>query len=107
MRSSELSAFVATHPIAVIAELTNVRGSSPREAGAFMIVAADASIGTIGGGALEYMVIARARQALRDGEEPEGLDIPLGPEIGQCCGGRREGALHVLAPPGAAARSGG
>src|SRR5258707_14397593 len=106
MRFSELSAFVATHPIAVVAELTNAHGSSPREAGAFMIVAADASIGTIGGGALEYMVIARARQALRDGKEPEGLDIPLGPEIGQCCGGRVEGALHGIAPAEAAARVG-
>ena len=59
-----------------------------------MLIAPDALIGTIGGGALEYMVIARARQALRDGEEPEGLDIPLGPEIGQCCGGRVEVSLR-------------
>jgi xanthine dehydrogenase accessory factor len=61
-----------------------------------MVIASDALIGTIGGGALEYLVIARARQALRDGVEPEGLDIPLGPEIGQCCGGRVEVALRVL-----------
>ncbi len=103
MRSGELASFVASHPAAVVAELTNVRGSSPREAGAFMAVAADALVGTIGGGALEYMVIARARQALRDGEEPDGLDIPLGPEIGQCCGGRVEVSLRFLdAPRGAA-----
>ena len=63
-----------------------------------MAIAVDALVGTIGGGALEYMVIARARQALRDGEEPEGLDIPLGPEIGQCCGGRVEVALRFLTP---------
>jgi xanthine dehydrogenase accessory factor len=42
------------------------------------------------------MVIARARQALRDGEEPGGMDIPLGPEIGQCCGGRVDVALRRL-----------
>ena len=58
-----------------------------------MLIAADALIGTIGGGALEYMVIARARQALRDGLEPGVLDVPLGPEIGQCCGGRVEVSL--------------
>jgi xanthine dehydrogenase accessory factor len=84
--------------VAVVAELTSVRGSSPRERGAFMVVANDAQIGTIGGGALEYMVVARARKALRDGEEPEGLDIPLGPEIGQCCGGRVEVSLQRLKP---------
>ena len=103
MRSQDLEAFVALHPAAVVAELTRVRGSSPRDEGAFMLVAADALIGTIGGGALEYMVIARARQALRDDAEPDGLDIPLGPEIGQCCGGRVEVSLRVLTPAGAEA----
>ncbi|HEX4298775.1 MAG TPA: xanthine dehydrogenase accessory protein XdhC [Devosia sp.] len=97
MRAAELQGFVASHPDTIVAELTAVRGSSPRERGAFMVVASDALAGTIGGGALEYMVIARARQALRDGEEPEGLDIPLGPEIGQCCGGRVEVSLQRLA----------
>jgi xanthine dehydrogenase accessory factor len=103
MRSGELQRFVETHGAAIVAELTSVRGSSPRDQGAFMVIAPDALVGTIGGGALEYMVIARARQALRDGEEPEGLDIPLGPEIGQCCGGRVEVSLKVLMGPQAAA----
>ena len=96
MRSSDLMQFASSHPVAIVAELIAVRGSSPRGAGTFMVIAGDALIGTIGGGALEYMVIARARQALRDGKEPEGLDIPLGPEIGQCCGGRVEVSLRVL-----------
>jgi len=60
-----------------------------------MLIAPNALIGTIGGGALEYMVIDRARRALRDDETPEGLDIPLGPEIGQCCGGRVEVSLKL------------
>ena len=98
MRAAELAAFVAARPAAVVAELTGVRGSSPREAGAFMVVAAEGLVGTIGGGALEYMVIARARQALRDGIAPGVMDVPLGPEIGQCCGGRVEVALRVLTP---------
>ena len=94
MRATELERFVTDHPVAVVAELSRVRGSSPREQGTFMVIAPDALIGTIGGGALEYMVIGRARQAMRDDEEPEGLDIPLGPEIGQCCGGRVEVSLR-------------
>src|SRR5690606_30787199 len=72
-----------------------VRGSAPREAGAFMLIAADAMLGTIGGGALEYMVIDRARQALRQGIGADTLDIPLGPEIGPCCRGRADLALRV------------
>ena len=85
---ASLQEFLAAHPAAIVAELAAVRGSSPREAGAFMLIALDATLGTIGGGALEYMVIDRARQALRDGVPAGAMDIPLGPEIGQCCGGR-------------------
>ena len=96
MKSRELANFVASHADAVVAELSVVRGSSPRDEGAFMLIAAEAMVGTIGGGALEYMVIGRARQALRDGEAPVGLDIPLGPEIGQCCGGRVEVSLRRI-----------
>ncbi|HWA19811.1 MAG TPA: xanthine dehydrogenase accessory protein XdhC [Devosia sp.] len=96
MRASHFRRFVSDHPGAVVAELSAVRGSSPREKGAFMAIAADALIGTIGGGALEYMVIARARQVLRDGVSDDEMDIPLGPEIGQCCGGRVSVALSVL-----------
>lgn len=59
-----------------------------------MVVARDALFGTIGGGALEYMVIDRARQVLRDGLPDATMDIPLGPEIGQCCGGRVEVSLR-------------
>ena len=61
-----------------------------------MLVSDEAQDGTIGGGALEYMVIDRARQVLRDGEHADDLDIPLGPEIGQCCGGRVDVALRRL-----------
>jgi xanthine dehydrogenase accessory factor len=80
----------------MIAELTAVRGSSPREAGAFMLISDAGQTGTIGGGALEYMVIDRARQVLREGGHEDDLDIPLGPEIGQCCGGRVDVALRRL-----------
>ena len=55
-----------------------------------MMVGADAVTGTIGGGQLEYLAIDRARQMLARGEGSAVMDIPLGPEIGQCCGGRVE-----------------
>lgn len=66
----------------------SARGSTPRDAGAEMFVGPDRVEGTIGGGQLEYMAIDRARTMLASGEAEAQMDIPLGPEIGQCCGGR-------------------
>jgi len=70
--------------------ITRARGSTPREAGAEMLVGRDTTTGSIGGGQLEYLAIDRARQMLARGEARAVMDIPLGPEIGQCCGGRVE-----------------
>ena len=77
----------AEAPLASV-RVTSVQGSTPREAGALMLVSADQVRGTIGGGQLEYMAIDAARALIRRGGEAERMDIPLGPEIGQCCGGR-------------------
>ena len=52
-----------------------------------MLVSARDTLGTIGGGRLEHLCVERAREALADGHDAS-LDVPLGPEIGQCCGGR-------------------
>lgn len=72
----------------ILVTVTSAKGSTPRDPGAHMVVTQGAIRGTIGGGQLEYMAIDRARQMLRKGEEKAVMDIPLGPEIGQCCGGR-------------------
>lgn len=69
------------------------QGSTPRDAGAEMVVTPDGLIGTIGGGQAEYMAIDRARVMLAKAEDFAEMSIPLGPEIGQCCGGRLE--LHL------------
>ena len=72
-------------PVARIV-VAETRGSVPREVGASMLVTADAVEGTIGGGALEFEAIARAREVLSTGTDR--LDrMPLGPALGQCCGG--------------------
>lgn len=80
--------FFEDHPAAVIVTVAEIRGSTPREAGAMMAVSNDATCGTIGGGQLEYLAIDHARRLLKGHDAPLRLDIPLGPEIGQCCGGR-------------------
>ena len=63
------------------------RGSTPREPGARMEVHADSITGTIGGGALEWDAIREARAMLATGETRARRTIPLGPDLGQCCGG--------------------
>ena len=89
-QSSRLTEFFAANPDAIVCELTSVRGSSPRAQGTFMLVGGAGLFGTIGGGALEYMVIAHARRLIANGQAEAAMDVPLGPEIGQCCGGRVE-----------------
>ncbi|EBA18669.1 xanthine dehydrogenase accessory factor [Roseobacter sp. SK209-2-6] len=61
-----------------------IRGSSPREVGAAMLVWQDGQSGTIGGGALEF----EAAEAARKQEQKSVLGThALGPDLGQCCGG--------------------
>ena len=93
-RTPQLTAFLVANPDTIVCELTSVRGSSPREQGAFMLVGPRATFGTIGGGALEHMVIEHARRLIASGRAEEAMDVPLGPEIGQCCGGRVKVSLH-------------
>ncbi|MGE7367955.1 xanthine dehydrogenase accessory protein XdhC [Neorhizobium sp. NPDC001467] len=89
--------FIAEHPQCVLVEVTEAKGSTPRDAGAFMLVSCAAVAGTIGGGQLEYMAIDNAR-ALIAGKGREDMDIPLGPEIGQCCGGRTRLIFRTMTP---------
>ena len=57
------------------------RGSVPRETGTEMRVWEGGQLGTIGGGTLEF-------QAVREAFAGDYLKtVPLGPDLGQCCGG--------------------
>ncbi len=76
-----------TQQPAIYVEITRTRGSAPRDAGTAMRVTGQGTQGTIGGGALEYRAIATARRMLRDGTPALDETIPLGPDLGQCCGG--------------------
>ena len=72
---------------AIWVEVIATRGSAPRDVGTAMMVTPDATNGTIGGGALEFEAIAIARDYLsREALEAERI-FPLGPDLGQCCGG--------------------
>ncbi len=75
---------------AALVTLARVQGSSPREAGARMMVRPDGRFyGTIGGGALEWLALAEAQSMMAGpGASYRRLNKALGPELGQCCGGR-------------------
>ncbi|QDZ01409.1 xanthine dehydrogenase accessory protein XdhC [Nitratireductor mangrovi] len=99
---SALRAFLADHPALARVEVREAKGSTPREEGTWMLVAPEAIFGTIGGGQLEFMAIDKAREMLAAKRSETGrdagarLDIPLGPDIGQCCGGRVELAIEPV-----------
>ena len=66
-----------------------VEGSAPREAGARLLLRADGFHGTIGGGALEWEAVGDAGALLARGRGPAQFRRrPLGPALGQCCGGQ-------------------
>ena len=75
---------------AALITLAETAGSAPREAGARMVVRASGGFyGTIGGGELEHEALDEARAALAAGRGPaRRRSVALGPELGQCCGGR-------------------
>jgi xanthine dehydrogenase accessory factor len=87
----------------VLVTVVGVRGHAPRETGAKMVVSADATWGTIGGGNLEATAIDRARQLLGDATgAPELVTAQLNDKARtehgrQCCGGEVTYLLEPLA----------
>jgi xanthine dehydrogenase accessory factor len=81
----------------VLVTVAEVRGSTPREAGTKMVATKETSFGTIGGGRLEYEVLAAAREMLAARAPPSARlrRFGLGPSLGQCCGG----SARVLLEP--------
>ncbi|MBO9433564.1 xanthine dehydrogenase accessory protein XdhC [Ruegeria sp. R13_0] len=75
---------VKTHGKVTRVVIAAIKGSSPREVGASMLIWPDGQSGTIGGGTLEF----QAAEAARVQSQPARLTHhALGPELGQCCGG--------------------
>src|SRR4051794_22029182 len=87
---ANIERFIAAQGAAALVTLAHAEGSSPREVGARMVVAPDGAFtGTIGGGALEWGALAESQALLtRQGPTIARLERALGPDLGQCCGGR-------------------
>ncbi len=72
----------------VIITVLGAQGSTPRDSGTKMIVSPKRNFCTIGGGHLEYKAIALAKEMLTQKKEQQRIEhFPLGPSLGQCCGG--------------------
>jgi xanthine dehydrogenase accessory factor len=101
---ARLENLIAADGAATLVTLVRVRGSSPREAGARMIVArSGATGGTIGGGALEWQAQALAEDLMaREGGVGTLRPFALGPGLGQCCGGHVEILVEAFARSDAA-----
>jgi len=80
--------FLEREPVVARVVVTEARGSTPREPGAFMLVGRDSVEGSIGGGRLEWEAIAAARDLLADLTAAARLNkVVLAADVGQCCGG--------------------
>lgn len=85
---AQARAWLARGEPAIEVRVAHARGSAPREAGTRMLVSARGLAGTVGGGHLELQAIGIARELLRSGQAlPHEKHFPLGPALGQCCGG--------------------
>ncbi len=100
-----LTAAVARHGRVARVVVAAVQGSAPREPGAAMLVWRNGQSGTIGGGALEYEA-AKAARLLLDAGGDRLSRHPLGPQLGQCCGGSVTLATEVFDPRRLAALGG-
>ena len=80
--------FLDREPVVVRVVVADVRGSTPREPGAFMLVGHDSIAGSIGGGQLEWEAVASARDLLADTAAAARVNrVVLAADVGQCCGG--------------------
>lgn len=95
---SRIADHLASEDRLALVTVVETRGSTPRDSGARMIVLSSGAFsGTIGGGTLEWQAMGAAQSLLARGERSLALrDLALGPELGQCCGGRLKIAIEIL-----------
>ncbi|MCC6474385.1 MAG: xanthine dehydrogenase accessory protein XdhC [Burkholderiales bacterium] len=85
---------------AVLVTLASGKGSTPREAGAKMLVTGDAIRGSIGGGEAEFQAVSMARELLASTDARRARRYRLGTSFGQNCGGIADLAFERV-PAGA------
>lgn len=93
----EIEQLVAEHEEIIRVLIVATQGSTPRDTGTRMLVWTKGQKGTIGGGALEYKILDICHQRLAGGKQnPLVISQPLGPGLGQCCGGHVKFVLEYF-----------
>ena len=78
------------------AKIILAEGSVPRNIGTFMLISKNNLFGSIGGGQLEHQITEISKKNLdKKNFKKEIINIPLGPSIGQCCGGYVQIKLEI------------
>jgi xanthine dehydrogenase accessory factor len=95
-RWSTVSKAIARNGNCALVTVTSTKGSAPRDADAWMIVTPDGFHGSIGGGALEWKAMAEAQAMLARRDVKRSVEYVLGPDLGQCCGGRVQVDIEVF-----------
>jgi xanthine dehydrogenase accessory factor len=85
-----------------LATVVNVRGSTPREVGAKMLIRSDGQFGTIGGGCGEAEVFRKARLLLEEGGGARIAEVDLTGDFDQqeigTCGGIMDVFIDIWSP---------
>ena len=83
----------------VLATVTDTGGSTPRMAGAQMVIWKDGTDGTVGGGAFEHRLIQDAHELLENqGRRCTEISVHLVRDLGMCCGGKMTAFLQKIEP---------
>ena len=92
--------FIEQSKRSVVVFISSHRGSTPREKDTWLLIGENETVGTLGGGEVERIVIASARDMLAGRKEWQRSveDFRLGPDLGQCCGGTLSVVFEPLAP---------
>jgi xanthine dehydrogenase accessory factor len=86
--------------VACLATIVETAGSTPREAGAKMIICADGSLyGSVGGGCGESEVRSAALRSILTTQKPELLEIDLTDDIGTRDGDVCGGKMRIFVEP--------
>jgi xanthine dehydrogenase accessory factor len=89
---------LASRQRGALATVVRVSGSTPQQAGARLLLRQDGStLGTVGGGAIEKIVMEALERALAGGQN-ELLVRDLSHDLGMCCGGRMEIFVEPILP---------
>jgi xanthine dehydrogenase accessory factor len=96
MKREVIRKAIEAHGRVALVSVVAIKGSVPRETDAWMVVTPNGFHGSIGGGTLEWKAMAEAQKMLRGSARSKTVDYVLGPDLGQCCGGRVQVKLDVL-----------